>query len=162
MMPPDPAWSAQLMARLWSAPLTVETPSPGSSPPAATPAQLQRLSPQALAYIGDAVFELFVRGCYLLPPRRLQTYHQQVVNQVRAEQQAASLQELLPHLTVAETAILKQGRNAAPSRGRRADAAVYGQATGFEALLGYLYLSDPERLTCLLQRLLSSSPPDEL
>jgi ribonuclease-3 family protein len=154
MTPPDPAWSTQLMARLWSAPWAAETPSVESSPSASAPAQIQQLSPQALAYIGDAVFELFIRGCYLLPPRRLQTYHQQVVNQVRAEQQAASLQTLLPHLTSEETAILKQGRNAAPSRGRRADAAVYGQATGFEALLGYLYLKDPERLTQLLQLLL--------
>lgn len=150
MTPPDAVWSAQLMARFWAAPNPADDPPPLAPGATLNESQLQQLSPQALAYIGDAVFELFVRGSYLLPPRRLQTYHQQVVNQVRAEQQAASFQKLLPHLTPEEQAIFKQGRNAAPSRGRRADAAIYGQATGFETLLGYLYLRDPHRLKTLL------------
>ena len=54
-------------------------------------AQLRALSPLALAYVGDAVYELFMRGHYLLPPKRIQAYHQQVVSQVRAEQQAQQI-----------------------------------------------------------------------
>ncbi len=140
--------NAELSLRLWGRlPPPAGVPDP-LAPPLA-PAQLRALSPQALAYVGDAVYELFVRGCYLYPPRAIQTFHQQVVGQVRAEQQAAALAQLEPHLTPAEAAICKWGRNAAPG-GRRGSAAVYGQATAFETLLGYLYLSTPERLVDLL------------
>ena len=52
---------------------------------------IDRLSPAFLAYIGDAVYELYVRTAYLLPPRKLADYHNQVVAQVRAETQAAAL-----------------------------------------------------------------------
>lgn len=121
--------------------------------PLLTPAQVRTLSPQALAYLGDAVYELFIRGCYLFPPRRIQLYHQQVVSQVRAEQQAQALAQLHPYLTPDEVAILKWGRNATPS-GRRADAINYGQATGLETLVGYLYVTDPQRLSQLLGYLL--------
>ena len=41
--------------------------------------QLQQLSPAALAYLGDAVYEFHIRRCYLIPPKRLQAYHHQVV-----------------------------------------------------------------------------------
>jgi ribonuclease III family protein len=118
-----------------------------SSPMSLSNNQLQALSPVALAYIGDAVFELFVRGVFLNPPCRIQTYHQKVVSQVRAEQQSRHLAKLVPHLTPEEQAILKRGRNAAPRGPRRVDPEVYQQATSFETLVGYLYLTDPHRLT---------------
>jgi ribonuclease-3 family protein len=115
--------------------------------------QLRQLSPLALAYLGDAVYELFIRGQYLFPPQRIQTYHQQVVSQVRAEQQAHHLQTLLPHLTPAEVEILRRGRNATTRRRQRAEAAVYQQATSLETLVGYLYLTDPTRLGELFSHL---------
>ncbi|NJN22495.1 MAG: ribonuclease III [Leptolyngbya sp. RL_3_1] len=124
-----------------------------SSPARLSPAQLRELSPLALAYLGDAVYELFIRSQYLFPPQRLQTYHQQVVSQVRAEQQAHHLQTLLPHLTPAEAEILRRGRNATTRRRPRAGAAVYQQATSLETLVGYLYLTDPARLDELLGHL---------
>ena len=108
--------------------------------------QLQRLSPLALAYIGDAVYELFVRSRFLVPPKRVQTYHRQVVRHVRAEQQACYLEILKPYLTEAEADIMRRGRNAASGRGQRASTHDYRQATAFEALIGYLYLTDPQRL----------------
>ncbi len=114
---------------------------------------LQRISPAALAYLGDAVFELFVRTHCLLPPRRLRSYHQQVVSQVRAEAQAHYLQLLIPHLTVAEQEILRQGRNAAAGGPKRVAPEIYQQATSLETLLGYLYLTDAHRLEQLLQHL---------
>ncbi|MGL4879543.1 MAG: ribonuclease III domain-containing protein, partial [Waterburya sp.] len=58
--------------------------------------QIERLSPIALAYIGDAVFELYVRTQFLMPPKRMTDYHSQVVTQVRAESQAVHLAILLP------------------------------------------------------------------
>jgi ribonuclease III family protein len=118
--------------------------------PTLLPAQLQALSPIALAYIGDAVYELYIRGCFLVPPCRIQAYHQKVVAQVRAEKQAEHLAHLAPYLTEGEQDILRKGRNAAPRGPRRTDPQVYQQATGFEALIGYLYLSDLARLQTLL------------
>ncbi len=116
-------------------------------------AVLQRLAPSALAYLGDAVYELYIRRQYLLPPKRSQTYHQQVVAQVRAEAQAQHLRSLLPHLTSIEQDILKRGRNAAFNRPKRLDPEIYQQATSLETLLGYLYVTDSSRLLELLNYL---------
>lgn len=114
---------------------------------------LGQLSPGALAYLGDAVFELYVRSHFLLPPQRLASYHQQVVAQVRAESQAVMLQRLLPHLTTTEQEWVRRGRNAAHGCPRRLAPELYQQATSLETLLGYLYLQNPERLHELLQLL---------
>jgi ribonuclease-3 family protein len=121
--------------------------------PSLAPSDLQRLSPAALAYIGDAVYELFIRTHFLLPPQRLANFHQCVVAQVRAEAQAAHLNHLAPQLLPEENEIVRRGRNAAGKSPSRLDPAIYQQATGFEALLGYLYLTQPQRLRDVLQRL---------
>jgi ribonuclease-3 family protein len=118
-----------------------------------TEAQRQQISPHALAYIGDAVYELYIRTYYLFPLKRLQDYHGQVVSQVRAESQARHLQILQPCLTPLELEIVRRGRNAASKSSRRIDPVLYQQATGLEALLGYLYLCDPQRLSQLLSQL---------
>ena len=115
--------------------------------------QLQQLSPAALAYLGDAVYELYVRTRLLMPPKRLQIYHQEVVARVRAESQAECLRSLEPHLTPQETDMLRRGRNAASKSPKRVEANIYQQATSFETLLGYLYLTDPGRLVQLLAQL---------
>ena len=116
-------------------------------------AKIQQVSPASLAYLGDAVYELYVRSCYLLPPRRLSDFHNQVVAQVRAESQANHLRSLEPHLTESELEILRRGRNAATSSSRRLDPKIYQQATSLETLMGYLYLTNPQRLTQLLAHL---------
>ena len=115
--------------------------------------QIERLSPIALAYVGDAVFELYVRTRFLMPPKRMASYHSQVVTQVRAESQATHLSTLLPYLTDGEKEILRRGRNACVTKPRRTSRHVYQQATGLEALVGYLHLSDPQRLQELLAKL---------
>lgn len=115
--------------------------------------QIQQLSPASLAYVGDAVYELYIRTWYLLPPKRLCDYHQQVVAQVRAEGQARILRSLEPHLSAPELEILRRGRNAATGNPRRLDPKIYQQATSLETLIGYLYLTDPQRLTQLLAHL---------
>ena len=118
-----------------------------------TSAQVQLLSPAVLAYVGDAVYELYIRAYYLIPPRRLQTYHNQVVDQVRAESQALHLKSLEAYLTPAEQEILRRGRNAASKGPKRVAPEIYQQATSLETLIGYLYLTDPKRLVDLLSRL---------
>ncbi|MFW6358001.1 MAG: Mini-ribonuclease 3 [Chroococcales cyanobacterium] len=111
--------------------------------------QLNQLSPASLAYIGDAVYELYVRTYFLLPPRRISAYHHQVVEQVRAETQAEQLRSLMPHLSEAEQDILRRGRNAAKGCPRRLSPEIYRQATSLETLIGYLYLKNPQRLAQL-------------
>lgn len=123
------------------------------SPLKLSPQEIKQLSPAALAYVGDAVYELYVRQTYLLPPKRQQAYHKQVVAQVRAETQARHLQSLQAYLTETELDIIRRGRNAAIGRPKRVTLAIYQQATGLEALIGYLYLSDRSRLNELLAQL---------
>ncbi|MCC5635602.1 ribonuclease III [Nostoc sp. CHAB 5844] len=118
-----------------------------------SPTQVQQISPAALAYVGDAVYELYARILYLLPLQRLETYHRLVVAQVRAETQALHLRSLIPHLREAELEIVRRGRNASTGRPKRLAPEIYQQATSLETLIGYLYLTDIPRLTELLQKL---------
>lgn len=120
--------------------------------------QLQQISPGALAYLGDAVYELYVRMFYLLPLQRLDPYHRLVVAQVRAETQALHLRSLTPYLSASELEIIRRGRNAATGRPKRVDPQIYQQATSLEALIGYLYLTDFPRLTELLQKINLEKP----
>ena len=111
---------------------------------------VESLSPAGLAYIGDAVYELYVRLYYLLPPKQIAEYHQQVVSKVRAEKQAQQLEALLPHLTEEEQKMVKRGRNATTKPPKRLSAKIYQQATSLETLVGYLFLRDRARLKSLL------------
>ncbi len=115
--------------------------------------RIQEVSPASLAYLGDAVYELYIRTCYLLPPRRVCDYHNQVVSQVRAESQAEILRSLEPYLSDPELELLRRGRNATTGTVRRLNPKIYQQATSLETLLGYLYLTDPQRLIQLLGHL---------
>ncbi|MDR9403145.1 MAG: ribonuclease III domain-containing protein [Halothece sp. Uz-M2-17] len=121
---------------------------------------LEQISPSGLAYIGDAVYELYVRLYYLLPQKPISDYHQLVVSEVRAENQARQLEALLPQLTESELQIVKRGRNAATKRPRRLSAKIYQQATSLETLIGYLFLSDRDRLQSLLLSLQERQPSD--
>lgn len=118
-----------------------------------THTQLRQISPTALAYLGDAIYEVYVRMFYLLPPQRPETYHSLVVAQVRAETQATMLGTLIPYLNSNELDIVRRGRNAATGRPKRLNLETYQKATSLETLIGYLYLTDCQRLTELLQKL---------
>jgi ribonuclease-3 family protein len=138
-------------------------------PPHLEPASLlpepmvRSLSPTLLAHLGDVVFELLVRSHCLLPPRRIQDYHGQVVSLVRAERQSALLRQIQPLLTEDEQDWVRRGRNASSDGPRRIDSNLYRDASALETLLGYLYLRDPQRLRELLGILascFSDSPKD--
>jgi ribonuclease-3 family protein len=118
-----------------------------------SPQQIKQISPSALAYLGDAIYELYVRMFYLWPQQRLENYHRSVVDQVRAETQAIHLRLLTPYLRSNELEIVRRGRNSATSRHKRLNPEIYQQATSLETLVGYLYLTDYPRLTELLQKL---------
>lgn len=114
---------------------------------------VEQLSPISLAYIGDAVYELYIRTRFLLPPKKISIYHEQVVSQVRAETQAAYLEQLEPYLTESEQDILRRGRNGVRREPKRLSPKLYQEASSLETLIGYLYLSDPPRLKQLLEKL---------
>jgi ribonuclease III family protein len=115
--------------------------------------KVNQIPVSSLAYLGDAVYELFVRLHCLLPPKRSHDYHNSVVAKVRAEAQADYVAYLEPNLTKIELDVLRRGRNAASGGPKRLVGDVYQRATSFETLVGYLYLTDPARLAGLLQRL---------
>lgn len=103
----------------------------------------KQLSPLTLAFIGDCVFELFVRErlvCQANCP--VNQLHQNSVAQVRCGAQAKSMEKIMPLLTEEEMAVFKRGRNAKTSVPKNASSADYHAATGFEALFGYLYLKN--------------------
>ena len=114
---------------------------------------LQRLSPTALAYIGDAVYELYIRTSYLLPAKKIADYHHQVVEKVRAETQASYLQSIYHLLTENELIWVRRGRNAVNKSPRRLSLQTYQHASALETLLGYLYITDQDRLKFLLSQL---------
>ncbi len=97
------------------------------------------LSPLALAFVGDGIYSLMVRERLLSQANRpVNDLHRLAVREVRAEAQAAAIKRILPVLTEQEQAVFKRGRNAHTAR----SGADYHNATGLEALFGYLYLSD--------------------
>jgi len=113
--------------------------------------QALQFSPVVLAYIGDAVYELYVRSSLLFPVKPIDRYHRQVVAQVCAEGQVQQLLNCFNYLDEAEKEIVRRGRNAAVGASRKANPQQYRKATGLEALVGYLYLTNPDRLQYLWQ-----------
>ena len=108
-----------------------------------TEAAVRQLPPLALAHVGDAVYDLHVRTHVVLTgPAKPRELHRRTVSYVRATAQAAALRALLPELNEAEADVVRRARNARPAHiPKGVEAAEYAQATGLEALLGYLYLT---------------------
>lgn len=100
-----------------------------------------QLSPLVLAYIGDAVYEIFIRQYLVsLPNHRPNHLHKQASQFVSAKAQAKALIGWLPILTEEETDIVKRGRNAkSGSSPKNTDILDYRHSTAFECLLGYLH-----------------------
>ncbi len=118
-------------------------------------------SPLTLAYIGDAVYELIVRTIYVKQANcQTQKLHQKVTASVSARAQAKIAAALQPFLTEEEAAVFRRGRNSKPyTKAKNASMEEYLAATGFEALVGYLYLMrEYERLNELVARGLEEIP----
>lgn len=113
-----------------------------------------RLSPLVLAYVGDAVYELYIRTKLAALSPKVHELHGAAVKYVQAAGQAAILHEWEPILTEEEKDVVRRGRNAKGGVPRHADALEYRYSTGFEALLGYLFLSgQKQRLKELMDRI---------
>lgn len=109
-----------------------------------------------LAYIGDAVFELIVREHTIASgPRKMRDIHHDTVDIVKSKTQALAIRRLYEELSAEEKDIVRRGRNVKSAPPKHADVIEYRMSTGFEALLGYLYLKgDKERLLYLTGKVL--------
>lgn len=113
-------------------------------------------SPLALAYLGDCVYELFVRT-YLLKDANfpVQKLHKSAIKLVNAKAQSDLYQKIKDVLTEEETAVYKRGRNTNSHPPKNQDLVDYKSATGVEALIGYLYLKgESDRILELLRYLI--------
>ncbi|HHV60504.1 MAG TPA: Mini-ribonuclease 3 [Clostridiaceae bacterium] len=121
---------------------------------------VKQFSPLVLAYVGDAVFELYVRT-YLVSCGKasVHTLHIRSINYVKARAQAHIAHNILELLTDEEKDVLRRGRNAKSATvPKNADIGDYRYATGFESLIGYLYLTKQyERLNSILKMSLENA-----
>ena len=101
----------------------------------------------ALAYIGDAVYEVYIRKHVLSKGSvHVDVLHQKSVEYVRADGQAAALKRIFDRLTPDEQALVKRARNhKSSSRPKSTDPVTYKWATAMEALVGYLYIENQSR-----------------
>ena len=111
------------------------------------------MNPVVLAFVGDAVYSLYIRE-KLAFNHDLKTgeLNRLAVSSVRASAQAQKIENLLPVLTEEELAVFRRARNAKKStKAKSASVAEYNLSTGFEAVVGYLYVTgQAERLDEIL------------
>ena len=123
-----------------------------------------QMSPLVWAYMGDAVYETYVRE-YVIKQGLCKNglLHRKSIKYVSANGQVKILKQLEPFLTEEELDIVRRGRNANPhSHAKNADIVDYKYATGFEALIGFLYLiGEKERLNELLLKCVMGTHTDE-
>ncbi len=116
--------------------------------------EVKQIKPLALAYIGDTLYDLYIRSRLVLTRQEApKLMHTEAIHFVKASSQAAMMKLIMEDLTQEETAVFKRGRNqkslTVPKNATLTD---YKWATGFEALLGYLYvIKQEERLYTLMK-----------
>ena len=102
----------------------------------------QEMNALTLAYLGDAVYELWARTHMLeLGHEKVKELHKQAVSYVRASTQAQILRILLPALNEVEQQVVLRGRNAKGGHPKNVDVVTYRHATAFESLVGYWHLN---------------------
>lgn len=105
---------------------------------------LRTYSPLTLAYIGDGIYDLIIRSLVVGKGNtRANELHKKTSGIVKAQTQARMIELLEKDLTDLEADVYRRGRNAkSPTTAKNASVGDYRKATGFEALMGYLYLTD--------------------
>lgn len=109
--------------------------------------QVKLLSPLVWAYVGDSVYELFIRTKLIeksnAKPHKL---HIEAIKYVKAKSQADILKKIDEKLTEEEKDIVRRGRNTENHHvAKNSNVADYSQSTAFEALIGYLYLTKQDK-----------------
>lgn len=122
--------------------------------------EINQMSPLTWAYVGDAVYELYVRS-YLIDTTNLKpnNLHKEAIKYVKAQAQAEILKNLQESLTEQEQEIVRRARNTQNHHvAKNADPADYMYSTAFEGLIGFLYLSNQkERLEEILHMALENN-----
>ena len=113
----------------------------------------KNLNAVVLAFVGDAVFSLFVREKLTFnSDLKTNQLNKLATAEVKATAQAELIKQIMPLLNEEELAIFKRGRNAKkPSKSKSCSVVEYNKSTGFEAVIGFLYITgEHERLNYLL------------
>ena len=123
-----------------------------------TEKEARLLNPLQLALVGDGVYELFIRNYILSENIELTAHkiHVKAIGYVKAKSQAVIMHEIEDKLTEDESYIYKRGRNAKSATvPKNADVRDYRMATGFESLVGYIYLiGNKERLSYIMNKII--------
>lgn len=121
--------------------------------------EAKQLNPLVLAFIGDAIYEVFIRTQLVDKNRSLPVHklHVKAISFVKAHAQSEFMKIIESQLTEEENNIFKRGRNAKSGTiPKNADVQEYKIATGFEALMGFLYITEQtERLNYLFNMVIS-------
>ena len=114
--------------------------------PYMTKQDVQMVNPQSLAFVGDAVYSLYIRSHFcLVSTARSRSLHKFSTEFVKASSQAKALDDIFDSLTIDEQAVAKRARNTkVNTMSKNAKMIEYKKSTAFEALLGYLYLCGEE------------------
>lgn len=112
---------------------------------------MEEMNLRNYAYIGDAVWELHIRKKTVCITENSKKLHKITTDKVKASFQAELIHFLEPRLTDEELEIARRARNLPIPVGRRQIQLEYRQATAFEALIGWWYLHNPERLEEIIQ-----------
>ena len=106
-----------------------------------------------LAWLGDAVWELHQRLKHVHYPLKSKQLHLSVVNEVKANAQSNSLSQIEHLLNEFEIDLIRRARNKTKRYPKSVNPSIYSRATGFETLIGWLFLKDPKRLSNIFQHL---------
>ncbi|MBQ3795515.1 MAG: ribonuclease III [Butyrivibrio sp.] len=113
---------------------------------------IRTYSPLTLAYIGDAIFDVIIRSILVNKGNTaVNNLHKKASSVVKAQSQAAFVKVLLDEFTEEEADYYRRGRNSKPhTKAKNASTMEYLEATGFEAVMGFLYLTDNLDRACEL------------
>ncbi len=106
-----------------------------------------------LAWLGDSVWELHQRLRHVHFPLKSKELHLSVVNEVKAKAQSETLSQIEHLLNNFEIDLIRRARNKTKRYPKSADPYIYSRATGFETLIGWLFLNDPKRLSIFFEYL---------
>ena len=106
-----------------------------------------------LAWLGDSVWELHQRLRHITKPAKSKELHLSVVEEVKAVSQVEYLKYIEPLLEPSEMDLIRRARNKTKRVPKSIEPSIYAKSTGFETLIGWLFLNNPKRLSTLFEHL---------
>lgn len=116
---------------------------------------MEELNLRNYAYLGDAVWELFIRDITVLQTQNAKELHKITIEKVNAAVQHDFLMKIDADLTEEEHEIVRRGRNLPIPVGRKSNQSDYRMATAFEVLIGWWYKNDKSRLEEMKKKLMT-------